>query len=211
MKYDPDKHHRRSIRLKGYDYSGFGAYFVTVCTHNRECLFGDIVNGKITLNDAVRMVETVWGELPVQFPDMKLDEFIIMPNHFHGIIVLSSPRRSESCIRPCSDAQKKGDHKDRPYGKLPNKFVRPHGTLPKTLGRIFQAFKSITTHEYVNGVKRTGWLPFSGKFWQRNYYEHIIRNEKELNQIRQYIIDNPLNWEADEENPKNWRCRGEAF
>ena len=183
-------HHRRSIRLKEYDYSSTGAYFVTICTQNRECLFGDITDCKMELNHAGSMVQNVWGELLVRFPNMDLDKFIIMPNHFHGIVVLPPPRRGESCIRPCSDDHKTGDHKDR-----------PNGTLPGTLGRITQAFKSITTHKYISGVRQNRWSSFPGKLWQRNYYEHVIRNDDELNRIREYIINNPLQWESDRENP----------
>ena len=88
MKYDPDCHHRRSIRLKGYDYSQAGVYFVSVCTQNRECLFGAIVGGEMVLNHAGRMVETVWDRLARRFPDIELDESIILPNHIHGIITI---------------------------------------------------------------------------------------------------------------------------
>ena len=100
MSYDPENYHRRSIRLQGYDYSQNGAYFVTACTQNRECFFGHIADGKMVLNDAGRMLWAVCDELPMRFSDMELDEFIVMPNHIHGIIVLC--RRGESCIRPIS-------------------------------------------------------------------------------------------------------------
>ena len=100
-------------------------------------------------------------------------------------------RRGESRIRPKQNVQpNQGDHKDRPYG-----------TMKGTVGRIIQTYKSITTHDYIIGVKKHGWPPFPGKLWQRSYYEHVIRDEDELNRIRQYIRDNPLNWETDEENP----------
>jgi REP element-mobilizing transposase RayT len=220
--YNPTMHHRHSIRLRGYDYSHAGAYFITICTQNRERLFGEITDGEMKMNDAGQMVQTVWDEMPNRFDGLELDRFVVMPNHIHGIIVL--PRRGESCIRPCirpfispgihapihSDPtngrstdhggdfgghdhrgdhggdDRKGDHKDRPYG-----------TLPGTVGRIFQAFKSITTHEYTNGVKQHGWLPFPGKLWQRNYWEHIVRNESELSRIRDYVKNNPVQWESD--------------
>ncbi len=90
MKYDPQKHHRRSIRLKGYDYSQAGAYFVTICTQNRECLFGDIVDGEMMLNDAGQMVEQCWYDIPLHFPHAGLDEFVVMPNHIHGIVVINA-------------------------------------------------------------------------------------------------------------------------
>ncbi len=197
--YAPQRKNRRSIRLKGYDYSRAGAYFVSVCAHNRACLFGEIADlsafghaqagRQMVLNDAGRMVEFVWGKLPVRFDRLELDEFVVMPNHIHSIFVLC--RRGEPCVRPMFDQPaKQGEHK-----------VRPYGTLPNTVGRIVQAFKSVTTHEYINGVKQHGWPPFPGKLWQRNYYEHVIRNENELNRIREYIINNPKKWAFDRDNP----------
>ena len=156
MKFNFDVHHRRSIRLQGYDYSQSGMYFVTVCTQNRECFFGEIINGQIVLKDPGRMVESVWGELPGRFNHIQLGQFVVMPNHIHGIFVLH--RRGEPCVRPDtsgehgSGEQRPGEHK-----------VRPYGTLPDTVGRIVQAFKSITTHEYTIGVRQHGWPPFPGK------------------------------------------------
>jgi len=215
-----NSHHRHSIRLNGYDYSRAGAYFVTTCTQNRACLFGDIVHGDMQLNNAGEMIQTVWDELQMRFKDIELDEFIVMPNHTHGIIVLPH-RRGESCIRPVihpdeysvippntrpndggddgndDGANVEGDHKDRPYVGDNDRPCRPNGTLPNTVGRIVQAFKSITTHAYINGVKQSGLRPFPGKLWQRNYWEHIIRNEPELNRIRTYIRHNPAQWESD--------------
>ena len=211
MAFNPEKHHRRSIRLKGYDYSMAGAYFVTMCVSNRQRLFGNVIDGKMILNEAGRMVETIWMQLAIRFEFIELDEFTVMPNHFHGILVLSG--RGESCIRPVSDescirtdsdescirtgrcescirpSTVSGDHKDR-----------PDGTLPGTVGRVIQAFKSISTHEYINGVKHKNWTPFPGKLWQRNYYEHIIRDDESLKRIRAYIINNPLQWAYDREN-----------
>lgn len=190
MTYDPEKHHRRSIRLKEYDYSQSGAYFVTICTYNRECLFGEIANGEMNLNDAGRMVQQVWNELLQFYIGVDIDVFIVMPNHVHGVIVIDN-RRGESCIRPKNNAKSrtKGDHKDRPYG-----------TAHNSIGCIIQRFKSITTHAYAIGVKQNGWPPFPGKLWQRNYYEHVIRNENELDEIREYVIGNPNKWAEDENN-----------
>ena len=183
------KGNRRSIRLKGFDYSTSGVFFVTVCTQNRVCLLGECTNGELHPNGAGRMVKTAWNDLPVRFPTITLDEVIVMPNHIHGIIIIQSPnRRGESRIRPESESESPGDHEDRPND-------RPHGTLPGTLGRIVQAFKSITTVAYIDGVRRHGWPAFPGRLWQRNYYEHIIRDEDDLNRIRQYIINNPVEWE----------------
>jgi len=183
-------HHRLSLRLKGYDYAQAGAYFVTICTQKRASAFGCVDDGDVRLNDAGRMVRAVWETLPDRFPGMELDAFVVMPNHMHGIIVI--PGRGESGIRPDDSRQPdSGDHKDRPCG-----------TMAGSLGRIIQAFKSTTTHEYVMGVRRRGWVPFHGRLWQRNYYDHVIRNERKLDKIREYIATNPLRWALDRENPQ---------
>jgi len=166
-KYDPNVHHRRSIRLGWYDYSQDGWYFVTMCGQNHACMFGNIVNDQMRLNKAGFMVRTWWRKVGGKFPSVRTDEYIIMPNHFHGIVNI--------------------------VGQL-------RGVAP-TLGDMVNWFKTMTTNQYIRGVKQNGWSPFAGKLWQRNYYEHIIRNEEELNHIRQYIAENPLNWRTDEENP----------
>lgn len=210
----PAARNRQSIRLRSYDYSRIGAYFVTLCTEERWCLLGAVTDGAMRLNDAGRMVEAVWHSLPNRFQAITIDAFVVMPNHIHGIIVISNDEddRGGEC---------RGDHKDRPYGwrgasrgrgescirpsgrpdPASPPDARPHGTLPGTIGRIMQAFKSVTTHEYAIGVRRYGWVPFAQRFWQRNYYDHIIRNEKELTRIREYIVNNPARWELDHENP----------
>ncbi len=174
MPYDPEKHHRRSIRLKGFDYSRSAIYFVTICVQNRECLFGAIaqeietesVKARILLNDAGKMVSEEWLTLPSRFPTITLDEFVVMPNHFHGIIYLA-----------------------------PNPAVNP------TLGQIIATFKSIVTHHYIIGVKTQDWKTFHQKLWQRNYYEHIVRNDSALQNIQQYIQNNPLTWQTDSLHP----------
>jgi len=188
-KHNPDNHHRQSSRLKEYDYAQAGAYFVTICTRNRDCLFGEIIDGEMRLNDAGRMVQSVWDELLARFPDVELDTFAIMPNHVHGIIIINC--RGESRIRPGDYHESNlGDHKDRPYG-----------TTAGSVGRIIQAFKSIVTHEYVVGVRQNRYPPFHGRLWQRNYYEHVIRDEEDMRDIRQYILDNPARWTDDENHP----------
>jgi putative transposase len=204
MTFDPDIHRRCSIRLADYDYSSAGFYFVTICVQGRESLLGEVVDDGMVLNHAGRMVENTWKELPQRFPNVQLDTFVVMPNHFHAILILDGQNninngRGEPCVRP--ELPPKGDHGDR--DKTGDHKDRPYGTLDGSAGRIIQAFKSLTTNAYINGVKNDNWPPFPGKLWQRNYYERIIRNDNELHNIRQYIHDNPANWADDNENPAN--------
>ncbi|MDV6343511.1 transposase [Nitrosomonas sp. Is37] len=226
MNDETTSHHRRSLRLQGYDYAQAGAYFVTICTQHRLCLFGEIIHGEMQLNEAGKMIQEVWHQLPMRFDTLALDEFVVMPNHIHGILVLKEgdsktgdhkdrsyamrniDRRGESCIRPYAVKNETHlvDPCDRPLHDLSinqshKSTIRSRGTLPDTVGRIVQAFKSITTHAYITGVKQHGWPPFDGKLWQRNYWEHIVRNEPDWNQIRAYIHNNPLQWELDKLNP----------
>jgi len=182
MKYDPQKHRRRSVRLNGYDYTQPGSCFVTLVTQHRTCLFGDIINGESQLNDAGRLVQSVWIGLPVHYPGVVTDAFVVMPNHFHGIIILLGTRP-----RACPE-----DNRGQPQG------VAPTMSLPDVVHR----FKTLTTKRYADGVKQCGWTPFAGRLWQRNYYEHIIRDEESLDRIRQYIADNPARWTFDRENPE---------
>ena len=295
MPYDPNRHHRRSIRLKGYDYSQAGAYFITICTQDRACLFGKVVNGEMRLNDAGRMVLAEWNMLPERFPHVVLDAFVVMPNHVHGIVVITNPATDDTAttaptivgtglvpvpnagtmgavpnagamgaapdagtmgtvpdagamgavpdagtMGAAPDAGTMGAAPDAgTMGAVPNAGtmgavpddgattrVAPTaativgtGLVPvpnagattrvaptvgdivaPTVGDIVGAFKSRVTVEYIRGVKTSGWPPFRGRLWQRNYYEHIIRNERALNAIRQYIIENPRRWQMDREN-----------
>jgi putative transposase len=181
MRYDPNRHHRRSIRLKGYDYAQPGAYFVTICVQDRECLLGTIADGEMRLNDAGRMVQSWWDRLPEKYPTVETDGFVIMPNHIHGIIVIAESDDVGANPRVRPDEQ-------------------THGSAP-TLGEIVQWFKTMTTNAYIRGVKQDGWKPFPGKLWQRNYHERIVRNEQELNAVRRYIHNNPARWAEDMENP----------
>ena len=180
MKYNPARYHRRSIRLRGYDYAQAGAYFVTICTHNRECLFGEIMDGKMVLNDAGRMVEQCWRDIPSHFPHTELDEFVIMPNHVHGIVFITD----------IVGAKNFSPLRQSPHG-------HQAGTS-KTIGSIVRGFKIgvtkwMRTHTNVHVV------------WQRNYWEHIIRNDDELHRIRQYVVDNPAKWKTDRNNPRPTR------
>jgi putative transposase len=187
MPYDPTRHHRRSIRLKGYDYTQPGAYFVTLVTHERMPLFGEIVNGEMRLNDIGRVAERCWLDIPSHFPHVALDAFVIMPNHVHGIlwIVESPPETPEM-------PEMVGAKNFSPLPP-PSSAERPRGTS-KTIGSI------------VRGVKIgvTQWVRQNTDIyivWQRNYYDRIIRNERALNAIRRYILENPLRWHLDRENP----------
>jgi putative transposase len=186
-KYDPDIHHRRSIRLQVYDYSQAGAYFITICTKNRECLFGEIVSVERRLNDAGMMVQAVWDEIPVHYPGTDIDAFIVILNHIHGVVVIVG---AAPCGRPGSAHAQNGQQ----VGNRQPQGVAPTGlSLPDVVHR----FKTVTTKRYADGVKRNGWSMFPGKLWQRNYWEHIVRNEPELNRIREYIHNNPARWELD--------------
>ncbi len=171
MVFDPDKHHRRSIRLRGHDYSQPGLYFVTICTQDRECLFGEIRNGKMLLNEAGAAVLQTWNALPERFAPVETDSFVVMPNHVHGVIGLYPVRQAKRGAASRS---------------------------PITLGRIIRAFKSLSAMAASRLLHRAG-----RPLWQRNYYEHIIRRGRDLDDLREYIRQNPVRWEEDQENPAN--------
>ena len=199
MAYHPDIHHRRSIRLKGYDYSKEGAYFVTICTHERECLFGAIVDGVMRLNDAGRMITKWYEELENKFKDIKCDAFVSMPNHVHFIVINVG---ADLCVRPIIDAGGNG------MGGRLGEHVGQGEHIGSPLRAVVQWFKTMTTNGYIKGVKEWGWLPFHGKMWQRNYYERVIRSDDELSAIREYITHNPQQWATDSDNPNNALVRG---
>jgi REP element-mobilizing transposase RayT len=197
MRYDPNRHHRRSIRLKQYDYSSAGAYFITSVAQDRLCLFGEIVNAQMILNDAGHMVVSEWEALPARFPTFGLDAYMVMPNHFHAIVLLNAPdeptpHRGEMPVGA------------PPVGALSTAEVaaasaQRAGTGPApTLGDVVGWFKSLTTHRYVRGVKESNWTPFAKRLWQRNYYEHIIRGADNHATIWEYITYNPATWLSDE-------------
>lgn len=171
MKFDPRKHHRRSIRLKGYDYSLAGAYFVTVVAWQRQMLFGEIVDGEMQLNELGRIVSEKWQWLETQYEYVELGEWIVMPNHLHGILVIHDIGRGGSRSAPT------------PIKRKP-------------LGGLIGAFKTVSTKQ-INLLCNT-----EGQMvWQRNYYEHIMRNEQEMDRIARYIEANPSMWTEDDENP----------
>jgi REP element-mobilizing transposase RayT len=166
MSYNPDIHHRRSIRLKGYDYSQAGAYFVTICVNHRRSLLGTIDNGIMHPSPAGEMIQIVWDEIPNYYQGIDLDAFVLMPNHIHGIIILE----------------------ENTTLKLPD---------------VVHRFKSLTTAKYRHGVYNQEWPPFENRLWQRNYYEHIIRNLESCDRLQEYIRDNPLLWNGDSLHPDN--------
>ncbi len=197
MPYDPERHHRRSIRLKGYDYTQAGAYFVTIVTQGRLCLFGEVVAGEMQMNDAGRMVQQVCDELALFYEGVQTDAFIVMPNHVHGIIILTGNVRATPHVHPdemnvgtgpraCPDPQS-----GQPRGVAP--------TLGLGLPDVVHRFKTMTTKRYADGVRANQWTPFPGRLWQRNYYEHIIRDDQSWQRIREYITTNPLRWHLDRE------------
>jgi putative transposase len=179
-----EKKHRRSLRLRDYDYSQAGAYFITICTNNRECIFGEVINSEVRLFPFGKIIQMEWANTPKRFPNVQLDVFVIMPNHLHGIIIINNVeiRRGNPCGYPINNS---------------NRYPKERaGTSPApTLGKIIGAFKSLCIHGFMARSLNIV------KLWQRNYYEHVIRNEKELNRIRDYIQNNPLRWEFDRENP----------
>jgi putative transposase len=212
---------RQSNRLKEFDYTNNGAYFITILTQDRIEQFGEIVNGEMILNDAGRMIDTVWNDLPKLYPNIDIDESIIMPNHFHGIVIINNTVGAAPCGRPGitdndnfinNDLKDENEMNELIYKNeinnpknqkeliYPNELPdhgRPQGDRPYGLSDAINRFKSFTTHRYSNGVKMGLVKPFNKRLWQRNYYDHIIRNENEQIEIRKYIINNPLSWELD--------------
>lgn len=171
-----ERHRRRSIRLRGYDYREAGAYFVTICTANRECFFGEIVDEAMQLNRLGEIVQDEWHRTAIVRPQVSLDAFVVMPNHIHGIISFDAQEEGKARLAPTTA-----------------RFGYPiAGSLPSILG----AFKSACTNR-INLARQTPGLPL----WQRNYYEHVVRSESELARVREYIAMNPARWEEDSENP----------
>lgn len=199
---------RRSIRLRDFDYTRDGVYFVTICTQHRLALLGEIVDDEMRLNEIGLMVKHWWEELANKFTNVELDEYIIMPNHIHGLIVISSPHPTvvgaDLCVcpgqniePPVQETKNRGADIAAPLQATPITVEKP------TLGRVVRWFKVMTTNEYMRNVKDGKWESFEGKVWQRNYYERIVRNDREWNDTRAYIIHNPAQWTEDSENPAN--------
>jgi REP element-mobilizing transposase RayT len=219
-RYDPLRHHRRSIRLKGYDYAQPGAYFITLCTHERACLFGEVTDGHLRLNDYGRVVAETWEWLAEQYRYVELDEWVVMPNHMHGILVIvgdasspngnaAGPRRGGSRPAPTDAGPQPtpmdGEPQPAPTDAGPQPTPPDAESQPapaegqpkrKPLGQLIGAFKTVSAKR-INALRGTPAAPV----WQRNYYEHVVRNERELRAIRRYIANNPLKWTLDRDNP----------
>jgi putative transposase len=195
-KFDPQKHHRRSIRLKNYDYSQEGAYYVTIVAWQREFLFGEISNKEMMLNKVGKIVEWEWLELPKRLRYVELGAYVVMPNHFHGILFIhenvGATRQGQTMSLSGADPLQTVTTEGIDGSPL------PRGPKPASLGAIIAQFKSHVT-------KRIWKFPEFKEtpVWQRNYYEHIIRDEKDLQNKTDYIEANPLLWDEDDENPVN--------
>ena len=181
MTYNPQKHHRKSIRIPEYDYSTPGAYFITVCTHNRECLFGDIVDGEMHLNAFGDTVVEQWARTAEMRPRIHLDEFIVMPNHIHGILMMSDTgARRGTLQRAPTNIQVSVEQ-----------FGKPTSDTIPTIVRLFKS----TTTKQINELRKTPGVAV----WQRNYHENVIRNDASLIRIRAYIANNPAQWTLDQD------------
>ena len=204
MAYDPKIHHRRSIRLRGHDYSGGSAYFITSCTKDNACMFGQIVEDQMMISGPGRVVEDAWLGLPRRFPGVVLDAHQVMPNHFHGIIVIPGPG-----LEPAL-AKATGTPVIHPYGRVgpglaPSERAfraspakagpRAGPTKHVSLTAVVGAFKSLSAIAVNRALAGAG-----KRLWQEDYYEHIIRDVAELEKIRDYIVHNPARWHDDSEN-----------
>jgi len=181
MRYDPKRHNRRSIRLPDYNYAKAGAYFVTICCKNRKCLFGKIVSGKMVLNKNGEFATQCWREIPQHFPNTILGEYVVMPNHLHGIIRITG---NVTGIGGDADGIVGVENFQPLQPTLPQKNAFQK-IIPRSICSIVRGFK-------IGVTKQLGYSP-----WQRNYHEHIIRNEIECARIAKYIRNNPILWTRD--------------
>jgi REP element-mobilizing transposase RayT len=232
MSFNPDNHHRRSIRLDGYDYSSSGAYFITIGTYQRQCLFGNVIDGAMHLNDMGHIVAEEWMRSQTIRQEIQFDEWVIMPNHIHGIVWIQSPDTSDNPVgahggapaRRQASQPNRDDHcpnqsaKTKTTGEEHQQSARAHSRAPlqptsqpkigiahrrpRSLSSFIAGFKSATTKR-INRFRNAPGTPV----WQRNYYDHIIRDDRALHQIRHYIQTNPSSWTIDQlhpENPSKW-------
>ena len=175
MSFNQNRHHRQSIRLRNYDYSQAGLYFITMCVHQRLSLFGEVVAGKMILNEAGRVVQDVWHDLPSHYTNVELDSFVVMPNHIHGIV------RFNGIVRAIHESPLQSPLQQSPIS-------RRNMGLSKLVGRL-----KMVSAKRINQLRNTQGVPV----WQRNYHEHIIRHENAYMKIADYIHTNPLRWQED--------------
>lgn len=201
-------HNRQSYRLRGYDYSRPGAYFITVCINDpQQRIFGDVIDGKMILKDAGKYAEKCWLDIPGHFPHAKIDEYIIMPNHIHGIVFIAEPVRVRANVVGANNhSPLPGIQTETQCGNGANMQANNHSPQHSPGNRIRGTSKTIGS--MVRGFKIgvTKWFQASGPgtiVWQRNYYDHVIRDDKSLFHIRHYIRNNPANWAADSEHHLN--------
>ena len=193
MKYNPDQHKRQSIRLKGYDYSRSGFYFITICCYQRECLFGKITDGQIKLNNFGELVKQEWLKSAEIRKEIELGEFVIMPNHFHAIVIIDRNAGTMNLGANGRSTLQKINHSSEIQSSKQAISMKP-----KSLSSLIAGFKSATTKK-INMIRETPQNPV----WQRNYYDNIIRNDESLDKIREYVQNNPLSWENDQLHPNN--------
>jgi len=194
MNHHKQHKNRRSIRLRGYDYSSPGEYFITICTQNRELFLGDVVNGEMVLNDIGVIARDFWNRIPERYEHVVLDAFVVMPNHIHGIICIEyHPGHPAGAIHPVGAIHelplRDGNSGPETYRKQRRQML---------LSKIIGWYKMNVAKQANILLNNSG-----NRFWQRNYYEHIIRNEKSLHRIKDYIINNPAQWDDDMNHPNN--------
>lgn len=203
--FDPKRHHRKSIRLRGYSYAAPGVYFVTIDTQDRACLFGEIARGRMHLNAAGMVAQTAWSAIPVHFPLVRLDAFVVMPNHVHGVIVIvgTGAETPDDALAPDgADGSVSGGHGDALASGRADALVgathasplrsppqRAHGPPRQSVGAIVGSYKSAVSR-HINQLRGTR----DGMVWQRNYYERIVRDYPSLQRVREYIYANPRHW-----------------
>lgn len=183
----PPTQRRRTIRVQGYDYSQAGAYFITICTRNRECRFGKVVNGMVQLNGTGRLVESVWLQTATVRPDIELDAYVVMPNHFHAIFFIHKSPGVAGATHRVAPTKNRSATAGKPH--------RAAGPRSRSVGAVMAPFKSLVTKRINNTRQYLG-----SPVWQRNYYEHVIRDEESLHRIQEYIATNAQRWDLNREN-----------
>jgi len=180
MSYDPAVHHRRSIRLPEYDYTQAGAYYISICTYRRAWLFGDVVDGEMRLSRLGQVVAARWQAIPRTFRCARLDEWVVMPNHVHGILCLVDDE-----TEPAGEVEVAAEVSQPCTGD----DGRPRGPAPGSVGAIVGSFKSVATRR-INRIRRSP----GARLWLRGYWESIVCSERNLERVRAYIRNNPRRW-----------------